>query len=188
VYKNNLALIIFLYLTTANAGFFIDPHVGMKILGSTKLAGKKFDHSQLEFGSKMGWHTGNTQLGLDLNLLYPTYKSTAADGAIESYSGFQYGLFLGGRYEWFRAWGTWVIASTQTSDINNEVYKGSGWELGFGLGPQNFINLFLKVQLLQFKTLEDSVGTKIDLAGGRELETQAFIIGFDIPFNFSGGK
>lgn len=168
------------------AGFFVDPHVGINILGDAKLAGRTFDHDQLEFGSKIGWHSGYTQFGLDINLLYPTYKGQDAAQVEESYSGFQYGIFMGARYTWIRGWVNWVIAASQTGDINSEKYKGTGWEVGVSLGPQNMINGFIKLQLIQFRTREDSAGIEIDLSDGQELETNAVIVGFNIPFNTSG--
>lgn len=170
------------------AGFYLDPHAGLKILGDAKLAGSEFSHQQLEFGSKFGWHSGNSQFGLDLNLLYPTYKSKDAEQVEESYSGFQYGIFLGGRYGWIRGWGTWVIATSQTSDIDSSVIKGAGWEFGASFGPQNFINAFIKLQLLQFRKRKDAAGNEVDLSNGQEIETRAIIFGFDIPFNTSGSQ
>lgn len=180
-------LILSIFLSfQANAGFYLDPYAGVKILGNAKLAGREFSHQQLEFGSKIGWHGGNTQFGLDLNLLYPTYKSKGVDPVEESYSGFQYGIFLGGRYGWFRGWGTWVIAASQTSDIDSSTIKGTGWEFGVACGPKNFINAFLKLQLLQFRKRKTTSGTEVDLSNGQEIETRAIVFGFDIPFAASG--
>ncbi|MBK22577.1 MAG: hypothetical protein CME70_01115 [Halobacteriovorax sp.] len=177
-----------MFAKTALSGFYLDPHVGINAFGDAKLAGRTFDHTQLEFGSKIGWHSGYTQFGLDFSLLYPTYKAQDSTQTTESYSGFQYGLFMGARYSWVRGWFSWVIAATQTGDINLEKYKGTGFELGVSLGPQNMINFFAKIQLLQFRTREDSQGIVTDLSNGQELETKALIIGFDIPFNASGAK
>ncbi|MCO4753302.1 MAG: hypothetical protein KC478_02415 [Bacteriovoracaceae bacterium] len=185
-------LLIFIFLlifsSISRAGFYVDPHIGINVLGDAKLAGSTFDHTQLEFGSKIGWHSGYTQFGLDFALLYPTYKAQDDTQTTESYSGFQYGLFIGGRYSWVRGWFSWIIASSQTGDINLEKYKGTGFELGASFGPQNMINIFAKLQLLQFRTREDSSGNITDLSDGQELETKAIIMGFNIPFNAAGGK
>ena len=180
-------LVIFLSASNAQAGFFVDPHVGFKIQGDAKLSGRTFSHDQLEFGTKLGWHSGYTQLGLDLNLLYPTYQAQDSTETEESYSGFQYGFFIGGRWTWLRGWATWVIGAQQSGDINFEKYKkGSGWEFGVGLGPQNMINGFIKFQMLSFRAIQDSNGFETILSGGQEFETRAIIVGIDLPINTSG--
>jgi hypothetical protein len=183
-----LLLFISLYPCLAFSGYYLDPHAGLKVAGDAKLAGRTFSQQQLEFGTKFGYHAANTQLGIEANLLYPTYKSQDASETEESFSGFQYGVFIGGRYGYFRGWGTWLIQSSQVSDIDQSKIKGSGFEFGLSVGPQNFINFFMKMQLLQFKSRTSSLGVVTDLSNGQEIETKALIIGFDLPINFSGAQ
>lgn len=182
--KNLLILTFLFFSTVSQAGFFIDPHAGYKIAGDAKLAGRTFDHDQIEFGSKFGWHSGATQLGLDLNFIYPTYKAQDQEQTEESFSGMQYGFFMGARLGWIRGWFTWVIGANQTGDVNNEKYKGTGWEFGASVGPQNFPNFFIKYSILQYRTLETSSGVEVDLSNGQELETSAVILGVSWPFSF----
>jgi hypothetical protein len=181
-------LFILFFPSLAYSGFLLEPHGGIKVFGDAKLAGRTFSQRQMEFGSRMGWHSGNTQFGLDLNLLYPTYKSQDANETEESYSGFQYGVFIGGRYGVFRGWGTWVIQSSQISDIDQSKIKGTGFELGASLGPQNFVNIFIKLQLLQFRKRVSASGVETDLSNGQEIETKAVIMGISLPINFSGAQ
>lgn len=183
-----ILLLLFIFPYKAYSGFLLDPHAGLKIIGDAKLAGRTFSQQQLEFGTKMGWHSANTQFGLDMNLLYPTYKSQDANQTEESFSGFQYGIFIGGRYGFLRGWGTWVIQTNQTSDIDQSKIKGTGFEFGIALGPQNFINVFLKLQLLQFRKRIASTGVETDLSNGQEIETSAVIFGVNLPINFSGAE
>ncbi|MFT6069165.1 MAG: hypothetical protein ACJAT2_000358 [Bacteriovoracaceae bacterium] len=182
-------ILLFLFLPSlAHAGFFMDPHAGFKLFGDAKLAGRTFSQQQLEFGTKLGWHSGSTQFGLDTNLLYPTYESQDANQTEESFSGFQYGLFIGGRYGVVRGWATWVIQTSQVSDIDQSKIKGTGFEFGLSFGPQNFINGFIKLQLLQFRTRTSAAGIETDLSNGQEIETNAVVVGFNLPINFSGAS
>jgi hypothetical protein len=183
--RSSLIVLFFFIPTLAYSGFFLDPHTGLKVTGDAKLAGRTFSQQQLEYGTKIGWHEGSTQFGLDANLVYPTYKSQDADETEESFSGFQYGIFIGGRYGIIRGFATWLIQASQISDIDQSKIKGTGFEFGLGIGPQNYINFFMKMQILQFRKRVSASGVETDLSNGQDIETNALIIGINLPINFS---
>lgn len=185
--KRLFLLLFFLFSSNLWAGFYFNPSFGLKIAGDAELGGNEYSVQETDVGFKLGYKYSYFFGGLSLELLYPTYEQKSASETKESYSGFQWGLFFGGRYDWYRGWFSLILNSTQSSDIDQSKIKGGGWELGFGFGPENFINAFLKYQKLSFDQRENSQGVSIELLGGQEIKSNVFIIGIDFPIHMGGG-
>lgn len=148
-------LLAFAYHNNANAGFYIDPQLGMHLTDGE--IGNQDDISGSGYGTKIGWKTLGLSFGLDYQMM-----SLSSDNANLDIDTTEMGVFVG--YDlpiMLRFWAAYVFSLEGDLSTGTDYDSGSGTKIGIGYTGLPLFSLNLEMK--QFNFDENANGSDIDI-------------------------
>lgn len=194
-----MLIVSFLFITSAQAGFILEPFLGYKTgsidytvsnLGSAN-GEYKFSYTGVGYGARVGY-------GVPFLMAGVSYEKGSIEDKFESapltqtggneYDTTYTGAWLGIKLPMFRLWGTYYFdfewEDTNGADVG-DISSGSGMGLGLGYTGLPFVSLNLEYRMLTIDKDKDvSAGTETEYPSQyvSELDLSEIVLSVSVPF------
>lgn len=190
--KRILLASLFLFATSAQAGFLIEPYVGFGISSgeNSNTAKVEYDQTAPFLGARVGYQTLGFMFGLDYT------KGMEADfdtkvGSVTSTTDLDqstFGVFVGYNLPvMLRVWGAYYFDTTleqQSGAGTGDEISGNGIGLGAGFTGLPFVSLNLEYRMMTLDESKDnSTGTTTKLTGTDEVDYNQIMLSVSLPLN-----
>ena len=198
--KNKLISLLtlsFCLISTANAGFMVEPYAGFALAGTIEQASiipTVGTYSGVQFGGRVGFSMLGLMGGATYNMATATdYEFTRATvTATDSAKRSDLGLFVG--YElpiMFRVWGSYyldtkleAVSNVGTSFIDTtETWNGTGYGLGVGFTGLPFVSLNVEYKSFTYKDQNDTDAIPVNSVFTPEFTGKEIFVSISLPLS-----
>lgn len=189
--KRILLASLFLFATTAQAGFLIEPYLGFGISSGedSDTPKKEYDQTAPFLGARLGYQTFGFMFGLDYTKGMEGSFEEKSSGVTTKADADQstVGIFVGYNLPvMFRAWGAYYFDTTieyqSGGDIGDEL-NGSGYGLGLGFTGLPFVSLNLEYRILTFDEQKNAAGVTSKFISAEEIDYNQIMLSVSLPLD-----
>ena len=186
--KRLLIASLFLFASSAQAGFLLEPYAGLSFGSGENSATIKteYDYNAPMLGARAGYQYLGLMFGLDYSMGMD--QKTAGSTVTADVSQSTLGLFVGYNLPvMLRAWAAYYLNTSLEVEAGTSVgdeFNGKGYGLGVGFTGLPFVSLNLEYRMMTFDEYKDkSAGSTATLSGASEIDFNQILLSVSLPLD-----